>query len=251
MEIHKPKPVHAWRELLSEIGVIVIGVLIALAAEQVVEILHWHHQIAISEGALADDFDSVVSLASEREAVSSCIDRRLDQLSGFIDQASETHRLPAIGTIGVPPIRLWKLTSWDSFLSSQAAAHLSHDALLSYSGIADFSTSLTGLNLAEINEWARLTTMVGPGRRLGDTEDAELRASLARARLDAELLRNGSSQILDMIKTTRLLDARRFSEDQRQGKASAYRPLCKSLGPVPSHYTSSPILLSLTAPIAR
>jgi N-acyl homoserine lactone hydrolase len=32
MEIHKPKPVHSWRELLTEIGVVAIGVAIALAA---------------------------------------------------------------------------------------------------------------------------------------------------------------------------------------------------------------------------
>jgi hypothetical protein len=37
VEIHKPKPVHSWRELLTEIGVVVIGVCIALAAEQTVE----------------------------------------------------------------------------------------------------------------------------------------------------------------------------------------------------------------------
>ena len=33
MEIHKPKPVHNWRELLTEIGVVVIGILIALSLE--------------------------------------------------------------------------------------------------------------------------------------------------------------------------------------------------------------------------
>src|SRR6185437_9249744 len=33
VEIHKPKPVHNWREFLTEIGVVVIGVCIALAAE--------------------------------------------------------------------------------------------------------------------------------------------------------------------------------------------------------------------------
>jgi len=40
MEIHKPIPIHSWRELLTEIGVIVIGVAIALAGEQTVEWLH-------------------------------------------------------------------------------------------------------------------------------------------------------------------------------------------------------------------
>jgi hypothetical protein len=43
MDIHKPKPWHGWRELLKEVGTIVIGVLIALAGEQAVE---WAHQQA-------------------------------------------------------------------------------------------------------------------------------------------------------------------------------------------------------------
>ena len=36
MHPHKPKPVHNWREFLTEIGVVVIGVCIALGAAQVV-----------------------------------------------------------------------------------------------------------------------------------------------------------------------------------------------------------------------
>jgi len=36
MEIHKPKPIHNWREFLKEVGIIVLGVGIALAAEQAV-----------------------------------------------------------------------------------------------------------------------------------------------------------------------------------------------------------------------
>ncbi|MBV9549476.1 MAG: hypothetical protein JO256_07365, partial [Alphaproteobacteria bacterium] len=47
MEIHKPKPIHNWRELLTEIGVVVIGVCIALAAEQTVEALHAHERAAV------------------------------------------------------------------------------------------------------------------------------------------------------------------------------------------------------------
>ena len=33
MDIHKPKPVHNLREFLSEIGVIVCGIVIALGSE--------------------------------------------------------------------------------------------------------------------------------------------------------------------------------------------------------------------------
>ena len=37
MHFHLPKPLHGWRELIGEVGIIVVGVLIALSAEQLVE----------------------------------------------------------------------------------------------------------------------------------------------------------------------------------------------------------------------
>ena len=40
MDIHKPKAAHSLREFLIEIGTIVVGVLIALAAEQTVQTMH-------------------------------------------------------------------------------------------------------------------------------------------------------------------------------------------------------------------
>ncbi|MDQ2764026.1 MAG: hypothetical protein M3Y22_11270 [Pseudomonadota bacterium] len=40
VDIHKPKPVHSWREFLSEIGIVVCGIVIALTGEQVVEQIH-------------------------------------------------------------------------------------------------------------------------------------------------------------------------------------------------------------------
>jgi hypothetical protein len=44
MHFPLPKPLHGWRQFAGEVGVIVLGVLIALAAGQVVEWAHWRHQ---------------------------------------------------------------------------------------------------------------------------------------------------------------------------------------------------------------
>jgi len=59
VDIHKPKPVHGWREFLSEIAVIVRGIALALIGEQIVEAIHWHHNVEASETAatteLGDD----------------------------------------------------------------------------------------------------------------------------------------------------------------------------------------------------
>jgi hypothetical protein len=45
MHIHLPKPLHGWREFVGEVGIIVIGVLIALGAEQTIEALHHRSQV--------------------------------------------------------------------------------------------------------------------------------------------------------------------------------------------------------------
>ena len=59
MHVHLPKPLHGWRAFTGEVGIIVIGVLIALGAEQVVESWQWHEKVAVVRkslvGELAND----------------------------------------------------------------------------------------------------------------------------------------------------------------------------------------------------
>ena len=51
MEVHKPKLIKNWRELLKEWGIIVLGVLTALLAEQAVQSIEWQHKVRV---AIAD-----------------------------------------------------------------------------------------------------------------------------------------------------------------------------------------------------
>jgi hypothetical protein len=55
MDIRKPKPFHGWQELAREIGVIVIGVLIALGAEEGVRWLHQRAEVADAREALRSE----------------------------------------------------------------------------------------------------------------------------------------------------------------------------------------------------
>ena len=53
MHFHLPKPLHGWREFAGEVGIIVLGVLIALGFEQVVEDVHWRGEVREAKAALA------------------------------------------------------------------------------------------------------------------------------------------------------------------------------------------------------
>jgi hypothetical protein len=73
MDIHKPKPVHGWREFLSEIGVIVLGVLIALALEQTVEWLHVQSEVAETRAALSAEISRNTGIAAYSSAEDKCM----------------------------------------------------------------------------------------------------------------------------------------------------------------------------------
>src|SRR5690242_3078542 len=52
MDIHKPKAVHNWRELATEIAVIVVGILIAISLEQTVETWHTNERTETAQHAV-------------------------------------------------------------------------------------------------------------------------------------------------------------------------------------------------------
>jgi hypothetical protein len=54
MHFHLPKPLHGWREFVGEVGISVLGVLIALGAEQVIETVHGNAEVRQFRGAVSN-----------------------------------------------------------------------------------------------------------------------------------------------------------------------------------------------------
>ena len=81
MDVHTPKPVHSLRELAREIGIIVIGVLIALAGEQLVVALNRAYEARATEAALRQEVGISLIYAAERVMVGPCLKGRLVGLS--------------------------------------------------------------------------------------------------------------------------------------------------------------------------
>ncbi len=240
MEIHKPKPVHGWRELLSEIVVIVIGVSIALAAEQLIETLHWREQVQGAHRTLAADMSNVLGMAAEREGFSSCLDQHLNHLADDIDEASRTGRLPPQGAIHGAPRRLWRLNGWDGLVAAGIGPHLTREELLRVSQMAFYLSLAEQANADENAQWTRLYAMVGPGRAAETGELNDLRAALSAARGDAKSLRLAAAQIARMIEGTDIV-----SKDEEQQAKDAYlngpnHARCIPDEPVPARYGDGP-----------
>jgi len=92
MHAHKPKPVHSWRELATEIVVIVIGVLIALSLEQAVENWREHKQYQEAREAMREELSFDVSNIRRRGEFEPCTRRRMQEIAALLDR-SESHQV--------------------------------------------------------------------------------------------------------------------------------------------------------------
>jgi len=159
MEIHKPKPWHGWREFLKEYGIIVLGVLTALGAEQCVEMLHWRQEVADTRESLhrelADDRTRLERMALQ----DACYLRRLDDLDRWADRG-----FPGSPSLGDPIFRSFHTSAWEVAKASQAAAHIPLAERLRYGSLFDaLATGREAVN-DEREAWtAILAVAAAPG----------------------------------------------------------------------------------------
>jgi hypothetical protein len=152
MHVHLPKPLHGWREFVGEVGIIVLGVLIALSFEQMVEQWRWHREVDSTRQAIANELEASAGQGAERLSVEDCLHNRIADLAGRLKQSdsrwigdpfpvqSGAPTAPhwdnrVMGRVYSVPLRGWSEDAWDTAKSSGVLNHMSHDELASYSAI--------------------------------------------------------------------------------------------------------------------
>ncbi len=76
----KLKPPHGWSAVAWELGIVTLGVVIALAAQQWAEGLSWNSKVAATKQALRAELQEHYGYAVEYRAVYPCLQAQLDQL---------------------------------------------------------------------------------------------------------------------------------------------------------------------------
>ncbi len=181
LHIHLPKPLHGWREFLGEVGIIVIGVLIALACEQVVEAWRWQERVAVVRKSMMSE------LANDRarwetDLVSArCLERELAAVNQWNAAPAGKAAPPFDDDVNL----FWMHSSnWQIANSSQALDHFPIDEQVAiaalYDGVIHRQEEIFGLGdlATHVGVMLRATTD-GRGRRDLQIATGELAASLA------------------------------------------------------------------------
>ena len=241
MHFHLPKPLHGWREFTGEVGIIVIGVLIALGAEQVVETVHWRQRVADSNKALGLELGEAVGQAFIRMDQSDCVERRLDWLAAVVDKAAETRRLPAIGQIPIPQYFTWPSGAWQSIVNGEVANHLPREKLQALSGAYDFNTDINNEQLEEVQDWTKIYDLVGPGRSFDAEDAASARAAISKARLSNRMIGLGAVRLVQLLRLYEIpydgASVKLYTDSKRYERSGR----CRTMGEPAAHYGEAPL----------
>ena len=193
-------PPHGWRAVLWELGIVTLGVLIALGAQQTVEDI----QRRDDQKALRETIDHEIGLNifayQVRSRQFACVDEQVEDLRGWLEQARSGGQVPALsprGPLTLTPYR----SAWDN-RDAQVFNGLPRELRQKYAEFYDELSSNWSETQEEAEDWRRLIPYAEAGpltladRRAIQTSLAGVRAANATLRANLPL----SMKIAEVLK---------------------------------------------------
>ena len=182
MHVQVPKPLHGWRQFAGEVGIIVLGVLIALAAQQLVADLHEQSEAHQAERAIRGELEINMARLRSRHAVRACVERRIEELQALIDSAGTNGGSIATPKwVGRPQFWTMQLSRWETSSQAGRAALIPADDLNLYGSMYPFMERINTEGALEQDAWAELRALEHLQRVTPETA-FQLQSTLQRAR---------------------------------------------------------------------
>ena len=219
--MRRPKLGKSGREFLREVVIVILGVLVALALEQLVASWRERERAADIRASMDEELSDFVTVFNVRAAASRCIIAKLDAL----DAALARPLAPPLANVGRPPFFFSSHGAWSSEAADLLARHLGPATLRTYGetyqGMAEFAS----LAQREQDDWIVLRTLERPGEPISGDRRWRLVEASAGARNTNALLTAIAEQMNQRIASLGV----RASADAPPADVRT-QPLCQPLG---------------------
>jgi hypothetical protein len=159
MHFHLPKPLHGWREFLGEVGIIVLGVLIALGAQQVAESLNQREEARDADRAIRSELEQNMAKLRSRWQKRGCVSRRLDELQALIRSGDVGGAIKTPNWVGRPQFWTMQMARWQATSQAGRAALLPAADLALYGSVYSYMANVNAQMAEEQDEWAKLRSL--------------------------------------------------------------------------------------------
>jgi len=174
------RPPHGWREFAGEVGIIVIGVLIALGAEQLVNTAHWRQQVETFRQAVHSELAENLGTYEYRAKWNGCVKRRLDELEAWLESWHNGQPRMLIQPIGAPKFLSLSTSAWES-RDAILVSHMPMRERMMIGGLYDDFDNNEIHRLDERETWLALGEFDG-AVNLDSRDLMRLRGLISRAR---------------------------------------------------------------------
>jgi hypothetical protein len=220
MDIHKPGPVRNLRELLKEVGIIVLGVCIALSAEQAVEWWHWKNRVRDAVEAMRIELrDDDGPQAYARLAMVKCFAGQLDAIQAAIEAGRPRKEIAALIDLYQPIAPTWDSNAWNAVLTSDVGSHIPPTQMMNWSKPYNFIPTLDKRNQQERDDQIALQPTHREGEKLSVNEAETMLAAIARLREHNIGMTGRSRALLGSMKYNGII----LGEDQQNYALTALR----------------------------
>lgn len=176
-----PKPLHGWRVFWGEVGVIVLGVLIAMGMQRVAESANDARKVSKAQENIRAEIAGNLGLIAKRADTQRCLTTRLDEIANYLEEVEASPTTATPTWIGRPQV--WNMSSfrWQTASQAGGSSLLPAEAQAIYSSIYGSFVQLEVAEVVEQDAWTRLRSMEGQ-QRLSSTMTSEMRVALSQAR---------------------------------------------------------------------
>lgn len=159
MQVHLPKPLHGWRAFAGEVGIIVLGVMIALGAGQLVEAAHQKQEGVQADDAIRNELGLNLGRLQSRLGIHGCVVRRIGEIQRLLDGAASDPNIVPPNWIGRPQYWTFFDSRWQAESQAGRAALVDPHRLSDYGVMYARMQNLLDEMGAEQTDWAKLRTL--------------------------------------------------------------------------------------------
>ena len=175
-----PKPPQGWKALSWEVGVVFIGIVLALGADQLADRLFWNRQVSDFRKALATEVGATLGTYEYRQRQDACATRRLDELERWWRGWRDGNGQPIDRPIGLPLSLAIPTSVWTS-RTADITGQLPLQERLTYARLYDEIGNNNTHRLMEREAWMQLASY--EGAKALDPEDlVRIRGLINQAR---------------------------------------------------------------------
>lgn len=212
-----PTPINGWRVFWGEVGIIVLGVLIALGAQQFAETVDRRADARQAEQAIRGELETNLARLRSRAAIKPCVDRRIEEIQKLINSARDGDgSIQTPKWVGRPQFWMMQVARWQATSEAGRAALVPAQELARFGNMYALFHRVNDEMTREQGYWAELRSLEHFDRLTPDGAFT-LTLALQHARYSNFRLQVWTRQLFDLSDQLKL---RRVANDIMAGRSA-------------------------------